>query len=434
MDVIHEYPDLTVHLTLFNAAIAAGEPQKLEHNDIQWITPSEISNYDFCPADVEILKKITTDYYYKKHWDFTESIIKVTDIPNDNLDEYCHDLLAALPNSGKLYKYRSFIGESFKNTYDSLVNGYLWIPSADLLNDDFDSILFGDALSYHRRMVDYLCHDNDKFIFFSLKKKGKTLWEKKSIFSDIPFEDLLSCFDEHNFELIDERLLALLTKYFYDQVARKQALNEIKLLIKESIGLLCAESFATETYQYNRDLCNRLHVFSMSDSYDLDNMWGYYADSGKGFCIEYDFSKMLALDDDSKKILLNTYKVQYSKSPKLFDIEAYTEVTFFENSSVDLYKRLISSILSQTVTKDETWDRENEWRIVIGDIEPKVFIDIVSGIIIDRRSIEEPNAKKLIDLCVERGWNIKVRCRSFFDGKHYFADYNEYIKAASKKQ
>ena len=58
MDVVHEYPDLTVHLTLFNATIADSEPQKLEHNDIQWITPSEIPNYDFCPADEEILKKI----------------------------------------------------------------------------------------------------------------------------------------------------------------------------------------------------------------------------------------------------------------------------------------------------------------------------------------------------------------------------------------
>ena len=58
MDVVHEYPDLTVHLTLFNATIAAGEPQKLEHNDIKWITPSEIANYEFCPADEEILKTI----------------------------------------------------------------------------------------------------------------------------------------------------------------------------------------------------------------------------------------------------------------------------------------------------------------------------------------------------------------------------------------
>ena len=58
MDVIHEYSDITVHLTLFNATIADGVPQKLEHNDIRWITSSEIPNYAFCPADEEILKKI----------------------------------------------------------------------------------------------------------------------------------------------------------------------------------------------------------------------------------------------------------------------------------------------------------------------------------------------------------------------------------------
>lgn len=35
MDVVHEYPDLTVHLTLFDAAILEGTPQILEHNDIR---------------------------------------------------------------------------------------------------------------------------------------------------------------------------------------------------------------------------------------------------------------------------------------------------------------------------------------------------------------------------------------------------------------
>ena len=58
MDVTHEYPDLTVHLTLFNATITEGVPQKLEHNDIKWITSSEILSYEFCPADEEILNKI----------------------------------------------------------------------------------------------------------------------------------------------------------------------------------------------------------------------------------------------------------------------------------------------------------------------------------------------------------------------------------------
>ena len=63
MEVIHEYPDITVHLTLFNATIAEGKPQKLEHNDIQWITPNEIPNYEFCPADEEILIKLQKAVY-----------------------------------------------------------------------------------------------------------------------------------------------------------------------------------------------------------------------------------------------------------------------------------------------------------------------------------------------------------------------------------
>ena len=61
-DVIHEYPDITVHLTLFNATISEGEPQKLEHNDIRWIMPCEIPNYEFCLADEEILDKIKELY------------------------------------------------------------------------------------------------------------------------------------------------------------------------------------------------------------------------------------------------------------------------------------------------------------------------------------------------------------------------------------
>ena len=58
MDVLHEYPDLLVHLTIFNAVISRGTPLCLEHNAIQWILPEEIDQYDFCPADVEVLNAI----------------------------------------------------------------------------------------------------------------------------------------------------------------------------------------------------------------------------------------------------------------------------------------------------------------------------------------------------------------------------------------
>ena len=58
MEVDHVYPDLTVHLTLFNASISEGVPQKIEHNDLRWITVEEIDQYEFCPADEEILRRL----------------------------------------------------------------------------------------------------------------------------------------------------------------------------------------------------------------------------------------------------------------------------------------------------------------------------------------------------------------------------------------
>ncbi len=63
MDVTHEYPDISVHLTLFNATIETGIPKKLEHNDIKWITADEISDYEFCLACKDILEKIMEERY-----------------------------------------------------------------------------------------------------------------------------------------------------------------------------------------------------------------------------------------------------------------------------------------------------------------------------------------------------------------------------------
>lgn len=62
MEVDHQYPDINVHLTLFHSEIAEGEVKMLEHNDIKWITPDEINNFTFCPADKDILEKIIREY------------------------------------------------------------------------------------------------------------------------------------------------------------------------------------------------------------------------------------------------------------------------------------------------------------------------------------------------------------------------------------
>ena len=66
MEVVHEYPDILIRLTLFHCTIAQGQPQALEHNTIAWIHPSQVDSYEFCPADTDILAEIKRLYEKRK--------------------------------------------------------------------------------------------------------------------------------------------------------------------------------------------------------------------------------------------------------------------------------------------------------------------------------------------------------------------------------
>lgn len=62
MELIHEYPDLTVRLSLYHAVIKEGTPKMLEHNDIRWIRVRDIDTLEFCPADKDILHMLKERY------------------------------------------------------------------------------------------------------------------------------------------------------------------------------------------------------------------------------------------------------------------------------------------------------------------------------------------------------------------------------------
>ena len=66
MQEYHEYPDMLIRLTLFHCTIPSGVPQALEHQDLQWIHPSQIGNYEFCPADRDFLETIRQVYSNRK--------------------------------------------------------------------------------------------------------------------------------------------------------------------------------------------------------------------------------------------------------------------------------------------------------------------------------------------------------------------------------
>lgn len=61
MQVTHEYPDITIRLSLYEAVIQSGLLRQKEHAALEWIRPGEIDRYEFCPADADIVKKIRAE-------------------------------------------------------------------------------------------------------------------------------------------------------------------------------------------------------------------------------------------------------------------------------------------------------------------------------------------------------------------------------------
>ena len=66
MQEYHDYPDMRIRLTLLHCTIASGVPQALEHKELRWIHPSQIGDFEFCPADRDFLLEIQRVFENRK--------------------------------------------------------------------------------------------------------------------------------------------------------------------------------------------------------------------------------------------------------------------------------------------------------------------------------------------------------------------------------
>ncbi|MBF2056011.1 MAG: 8-oxo-dGTP diphosphatase MutT [Cyanobacterium sp. T60_A2020_053] len=55
MDINHNYPEFTLTLMVFKCHIIAGNPQPLESVEVRWVTPSELTNFQFPEANQAII-------------------------------------------------------------------------------------------------------------------------------------------------------------------------------------------------------------------------------------------------------------------------------------------------------------------------------------------------------------------------------------------
>lgn len=60
-ETTYTYGEQKMGFTFFYADIVEGIMKKKVHQDTRWVVPQELENFEFCPADVEIVKKLALE-------------------------------------------------------------------------------------------------------------------------------------------------------------------------------------------------------------------------------------------------------------------------------------------------------------------------------------------------------------------------------------
>lgn len=324
---------------------------------------------------------------------------------DEAVNEAFANLLAQLPNGGKLYKYRAL--KTFHE--DELEEQYLWFSSAANLNDSKDCSFNVNLLEEKERLIKFFeKRENYKRIAINMiynelhvandwltKEMIAKLFSGKSIDTNESFRREIKVFSLNCGLNLQQK---------------KRLLNKIILYTADEQRKENVRNMLDELPQKIEKIRKSMLVCSLTTSYQKDSMWAYYCNN-KGICIEYDFSRIKSID--LKKIFQKTQKVSYGRKPKFSFINILKAELFGEKDEKNQAENVI---FRQLLTKDKSWSTEEEWRTILAGnnylIGVKAFINFISAVYIDYSVLRLKKTRKILKLANENGWQVYVR---YFD-------------------
>lgn len=334
---------------------------------------------------------------------------KIETISDEKVNKYYDELLNILPNGGKLYKYRSFRSNRIDDYLKALENKYLWIPSASEMKDIKDSSL-NIILEKDFDELRKFAYDNPYLIAALMMKKSNLFSNVEEKIIRNMVDEVIKCIDPRTGEIKTSAAVASLAKYNINKVQAKAKIEEVKAYIKNSIESNADvwKKSLNDIIAISDDMRNDIHIFSMCERYDNNFLWDEYSDAD-GFCIEYDFNKAKSAPIEIKRKLLMTFKVRYFTKLERFSIAEFYKRLITEDIGQDFIDNQGRVVLNQLLSKKKDYVSENEWRIIQFKTDNKMYVDLISAIIVDEKGLNYEKAKRLLEIAKKHEWNIIER-------------------------
>ena len=363
-----------------------------------------------------------------------------------------HELLLRDTNNGKLYKYRTVK----KYNLCCIEEGNLFCAAADSFNDPFDSKIgltmrsimeaqLGSEFDRIREILDktlsvYEGEDinqysenekrairdlltNDKFVGFL--EDGKSLeTNRESVEIVVNAIKTISKSNDFQFRLKNaEDIIGKMVDSFPLRCDSQERYSEDELLnlMLQQKGLardtdeidkmlllggevvssekiaLAQNSFKELEKIFNERYTGLFRIGCLATDYKNRLMWSHYANSHSGYCVEYDYGgeEFFSLDYVPLPVIYSEQRLQVPWK------------VAFDNTKENL-DEANEQILMGLLSKDQAWEYENEWRILLPAENESVCVKMppISCVYLGA-NMNIPNKRKLKKICRELGIEVK---------------------------
>ena len=302
-----------------------------------------------------------------------------------------------------------FYAPTIENIQD-VKNKRIWMSSPDMFNDPFDCSIGYNQDEYKKyKLIKYILQKNTTSNKTDKDSFTKTdLCQIYNTYTVQPPHNVYT--NKEDFSTVFRRILESKSKEFqeYYNAIINSEINAINNIIKEtkhrSVRITC---FTTLTRLEN------------SEKQML--LWSHYADSHRGFCVEYDIS---SLRNNAKNEVgchkINTDLKRYIKKRVNTFLEVGLFPVSYSNKRIMISKTLLNSLISNSnkntlenskykeaiiksfITKSTVWSYEKEWRLIVDDeiceyYKNKIPFPFIKSIIIGLKASKKLT-KRLYDI------------------------------------
>ena len=319
-----------------------------------------------------------------------------------------NDRLRYIPRK-KLYKFRRCSLRNFK----MLEQNCIWMAPGKDFYDPTDSTINID-FKRNGKQIEAWLNDNYPLLAF---KFSQSLCVRLGVEMPYSYEDFLeymgSCLDK-NGDVIEDKEADFLRAHAPQEELHRMDQTLLSLqqarqnLSQQEEGWTNALIDAIENMRTT--MRSKSLIYCMTEGYDNASLWENYADTYKGFCIEYSFEDFDSQSFEAYKNLAYLFPMTYRVRKPYFNmvpfIEGFFQQLFTGDTSWQQDPAIDADLNMQLYYKRQEYEFEHEWRFVLSDkFINKQFFPFISALYAGK-DIKLGNLRRLCSIA--RKLNVPV--------------------------